>query len=439
MKKEFGGINLIMCIGIILILALILFSLIIFKTINGNNQNTVSNTTVNNTVVEPTQEENTITPEQIQIDQKNTNFEYSFLKIENNKKNMLYSPLSISYALKMLQEGASGNTYTQITSLIGNIELPIYKNVDKNLSLANGIFIRDSFFNGIKDEYKKTLTSKYNAEILKDAFNSAANINKWIENKTLGLIKKALDDSALDINTEAVLVNALAIDMEWKEKFDTNDTLGKIFYLADGREMKATTMKKETSSDNVSFFKGNDITVLSMDLKEYDGQQLEFMAIMPDGNLDEYIKDFNKEKINDIDNNLKKASSTENGVNITIPKFKFEYDLGLKNDLQSLGIKDAFVEGIADFSNMSNSELYVSDAIHKANIDFSEEGIKAAAVTIFTVETKGMFEKEERVEINIDKPFLFLIRDKKSKTNWFVGSLYEPNSWEKDQKEYRSR
>ena len=55
---------------------------------------------------------------------------------------MIYSPLSIKYALKMLQEGASGNTYTQIEEIVGSSNLPTYRNIENTLSLANGIFIR---------------------------------------------------------------------------------------------------------------------------------------------------------------------------------------------------------------------------------------------------------------------------------------------------------
>ena len=437
MKKDNGKATLLMCIIVILILTLSLFALVLYKQINKNGEVMENSVDDNNVIIEPTQEENNITQNQVVLE-NNEDFEYSFLKMENNKKNMLYSPLSITYALKMLQEGSSGNTYIQINNLIGNKELPTYKNVDKNLSLANGIFIRDSFYNSVKEEYRNTLMNKYSAEVIKDAFSSSANINKWIENKTIGIIKKALDDSALNINTKAVLVNALAIDMKWKEEFETKDTCGKTFYLADGSEMKATTMNKETSSDNFSFYKENNVIALTMDLEEYEGQQLEFMAIMPDSNLSDYVKEFNEKTVKEIDDNLKKASSTKKGLDISIPKFKFDYNLALKKDLQNLGIKDAFDNNVADFSNMSNEKLFVSDAIHKANIEFSEKGIKAAAVTIFTTETNALYVEEKPIEIKIDKPFLFLIRDKKTKTNWFIGTVYEPNSWSNDKIKYIS-
>ena len=95
----------------------------------------------------------------------NSEFSLKFLKLENNKQNMIYSPLSIKYGLIMLNEGANGNTKIQIESLIGNESLTKYNNIDNVLSLANGVYIRDTFSQNINEDYKKTLTEKYNAEI----------------------------------------------------------------------------------------------------------------------------------------------------------------------------------------------------------------------------------------------------------------------------------
>ena len=83
--------------------------------------------------------------------------------------------------------------------------------------------------------------------------------------------------------------------------------------------------------------------------------------------------------------------------------------------------------------------MYVGEALHKADVDFSEEGIKAAAVTAFIV-MPGAFKEEkveEPIEVNINKPFVFLIRDKDTKDVWFVGNVYEPNSWENDKVQYQ--
>ena len=153
----------------------------------------------------------------------------------------------------------------------------------------------------------------------------------------------------------------------------------------------------------------------------------------------EYIEKVTIEDIDKIANQLINASKTKAGVKITIPKFAYDYDLELKKDLQQLGMTDVFDAILADLSQMSDMEqkLFIGDAMHKADIQFTEKGIKAAAVTtIVTVMDSLKIEQGKPEEVIIDKPFLYVIRDKNTKEVWFVGTVYEPNSWEKDKMEY---
>ena len=110
----------------------------------------------------------------------------------------------------------------------------------------------------------------------------------------------------------------------------------------------------------------------------------------------------------------------------------------MNDDLKELGITDAF-ENSADFSNMSDTALYVTDALHKANIDFTEEGVKAAAVTVIMMMDSMAIKEERPIEITINKPFMYVIRDKNNGEIWFTGTVYEPNSWKDDKADYRYR
>ncbi|ORX78890.1 cellulosomal serpin precursor [Anaeromyces robustus] len=376
----------------------------------------------------------------------NSEFDFSFLKLENNKENMLYSPLSIKYALKMLLEGADGNTYTEISKLVGNSELTKYTNIDKVLSLANGLFIRDKFYPYVKPEYIKTLEEKYNSEVVIDAFKNAKNANQWIENKTLGIIKNMLNDEIVqDPETAMLLINALAIEMGWKSSFNCDNTSGRVFTLEDNSYMIATMMNTRITSSNLSYYRDKNLTAVTMDLMEYNGIQFEFMAIMPTKDkLSTFIENVTKEQIHEIDEKLILASEEKYGVDIKIPKFKFSYDLKLKEDLKSLGIKDAFERNKANLSKIADSpELlqkpFVSDALHKADIEFTEKGIKAAAVTVIVIKaTKGLPSNPiTPVYVTIDRPFMFIIRDKNTKDVWFTGTVYKPNSWDDDSEIYQ--
>ena len=121
----------------------------------------------------------------------------------------------------------------------------------------------------------------------------------------------------------------------------------------------------------------------------------------------------------------------------------FDYSLKLKDDLLSLGMTKVFDRNSAELFNIidksGDAYLYVADAIHKANIDLSEEGIKAAAVTVFEEGGggEGDMPEFEYINVNIDKPFIFVIRDTKTNDIWFTGAVYEPTLWKEISSQYK--
>lgn len=420
---------------VLIIIAIIIIIGIVALILNKKAESKTSEVEEETTTQTEEVEQNTTSSN---ADSNDTEFALKFLKMENKEENMVYSPLSIKYALKMLSDGASGNTKTQIENAIGNANLIKYNNIDNVLSLANAIYIRDSYSKYIKEEYTNTLINKYNVEIKYDSFKNAKNINKWIENKTFGQIKNMLQDEMVtNPDSSMVLINALAIDMAWKDAFEGKDTKEEVFYLNDGSNKNVAMMHKQTQSDSASYYKNDSITALAMELEQYNDEQMEFIAIMPNDNLSDYIENFTTNDFEDITNNLILASESKNGLNITIPKFSFDYNLDLESDLKNLGIIDAFEPNSADFSNMANIPIHVGAALHKSNIDFSEKGIKAAATTVIIMTANSIMANEDiPVEIKIDKPFIYFIRDKKTNEIWFVGTVYEPNSWENNKIEY---
>ena len=457
MEKEPIKIKFKTIITLIIVIAVIVVSLIlvfVIKTKKSIESEESQDLILSESSEEGSSNENEVNKNQVKeektgnvdINDAIDNFSYAFLKFENNKKNMVYSPLSINYALKMLDDGAQEDTKNQIDKILGNRDVTKYSDIENILSFANALYVRDTYSDVVKSDYMDILNDKYNAEVKFDKFEDATNVNKWIGDKTFGQIKNMLsDESVSNIDSEMILINALAIDMEWAEKIDAEGVYSDDFYLDDGSKMKASTLHNETKSDNFSYYKNKDITVLTMDLKKYDDNQLEFMAIMPKENLSDYVENFDENALKNIDKNLSKASKNKGGIYFKIPKFSFDYELGLKNDLINLGMKDAFNGKIANFNNMfdlskTGENLYVGDALHKANISFSENGIKAAAATVIQMMNDGSLEddgkKIEPIEVKIDKPFMFIIRDKNTDENWFTGTVYNPTSWADDSSNY---
>lgn len=467
-----------------------------------------------------------------------SNFDIAFLKVENNKQNKIYSPLSIKYTLKMFEEGANGTTKQQISNVLEDYVVTKYTS-NKNMSLANALFVRDTFKDSIKQSYVNNLQSKYNAEVIYDSFASAKNVNSWVKNKTLDILPKILDD--IDEDQDFLLINALGIDMEWKNKFldkennykngfqedvyyshenyygecNTNTVQSKKFdndkqevsgmeifasmdnydivkilgednirktveekyrawikehgtnawgetltgsaaiekevesYLDEYmKEIKSNyTEKGEVKSIDFSLYTDDNVKAFAKDLKEYNSTTLQYIGIMPTNeNLDTYVKNVDSTKINNIISNLKelKRENFKDGVitriNGFIPKFNFDYTLKLKDDLAEIGITDIFDSEKADISGLTNANgEYISDAIHKANIEFTQDGIKAAAATM--AGGKGAGEPEfdyiydvpiEEIDLTFDKPYMFIIRDKDTGDVWFVGTVYEPLAWADD-------
>ena len=361
-----------------------------------------------------------------------------FLRLERENENIIYSPLSIRHGLSLLEAGAASSTKSEIKNVLGSAELTKYQDVNDTLSLANGVFVRDTFSGKVKSEYFDTVTSTQQAEVAYDSFADTTKIDEWVKNKSLNLIDKV--GIKVDKETQMVLVNTLAIKMDWQVQFKKSDTVGKSFYKSDNSEITATTMSLETTNQEVGYLIDDEATILKMPLQPAGDTTLEFVAVMPSGSLANYISNVKEADLNAKIASAIPASTSKKGIEIYIPKFKFDYSLDFIEDLKKLGIKKAFDPDEADFSNMvsASEKLYVSDAIHKANIDFSEDGIKAAAVTAFAMTAGTAIQEEEPTVVRIDHPFLFIIRDKNNGTIWFAGAVYQPNLWENDAASYRS-
>ena len=455
-------------------------------------------------------------------------FDLYFLQLENKKENKIYSPLSIKYALSMLAEGSEGESKKQILDIIYDYKTNKYEN-NKNISLANALFIKEIYKDKINNNYKTTLIDKYNAEVIIDSFMSPVNINSWVNNKTLGLINNLFDDISEE---NLILINALAIDMEWEDKFihaypnvpvsvnykhekfswfgpdevtekefndieekisgmeiiasvnkydivnvlgenkirktvkeelikylnENNLTIRNVYnednktdeelfelYLDNYIEEINSNYKKIDASTDFSFYTDENIKVFAKSLKEYNGKQLEYIGIMPlNKNLDEYVKNITAQDINNLLGQLKKIelNNFKDGVvtKITgfIPKFKFDYELDLMNDLKTLGIKNVFEIGKANLKNITSDELYINKISHKSNIEFTQDGLKAAAITYAGGKGAGetfnyYFEVPvEEIDLTFNKPYMFIIRDKKTQEVWFTGTVYNPLLYKED-------
>lgn len=522
-KKEirFSLTTFILILLIIGIISGLTTAIVLIGFTNPTNKEQIAD--VNEVVKEPVKKP---VVEEVKEDEVKANidsFDFNFLKLENKKENKVYSPLSIKYSLKMLEDATAGESKNQISKFLNERGLTKYKS-NNNLAIANAFFVRDTFKDSIQTTFNSLLKANYDADIVTDSFESAKVVNDWVENKTFKLLTNLLPDEPIE--DDFMLVNTVAIDLDWINSFITVDgkesnfvhlnlnwvaganvipfkgfngdsevysamdviaTINKYDILEELGEdnIKATVKddyrqylkdmdeyQDETQVDNylTTFFEtyipeldtnygttfettdfeflvNDDVKVFAKDLKESDGTKLQYVGIMPiKDELSSYVEKVDDATVNNYLSQLKSIQRPEGfkeGVitNVIgrIPKFDFNYELDLKEDLKKIGITDVFEQGTADLSNLTDvQDSYISSAIHKAKIEFTQDGIKAAAATFYGGKGGGapydyFFDVPvEIIDITFDKPYMFLIRDVETGEIWFTGTVYEPKKWEDD-------
>ena len=377
--------------------------------------------------------------------EKEDNFSINLIKEINKQReeNYLISPYSIEIALNMLRDGARGNTKDEIDSVIYNrkINSIIVKN---RIGVANAAFIRNKYKNYVEKDYYDTLKNSYNAEILYDEFNTPEVINNWVNDKTSGMIKKVVDE--IDDDFVLGLANALAIDVEWENQFECNNTNSEKFTKSDGTGINVEMMHSDYKTSDYKYIELANAKGIIIPYRRYDSEtgeenytgdsRLEFIGLLPNDNINSFINSLTIDTLDNLDSNSREASS-DLTIRLSLPRFNYEYDLkDFSSILYNMGIRDAFDPVNADFTGIieRNNEvdnLYVGVAVHKTYIDLNEKGTKAAAVTYFGMkDSASMADKSEIIDISFNKPFVYMIRDVETKEILFFGTVYEPNLWE---------
>lgn len=375
------------------------------------------------------------------VEKKNSNdFVYSFLhEIDYDNKNFLVSPLSVGSALFMVKDGASGNTKKQIEDVLNNYTFSPVANLENIIGNANSIFIRNDFSSSVKQEFIKELSSNYNAEVVYDLFENPDNVNKWVSDKTFGMIPTLVDDLG---DTVMILMNALAIDVDWKQEFKCDRTSKEEFTLTDTTKKEVSMMHSDDNS--ISYIENDNAKGIIKPYALYDVKtskrvfertddtlELEYVAIMPNENIENYIEKFDEKELSTLLDSEKK-SSYDLSIILGLPKYTYDFTLNdFKDILVDLGMTDAFNPNLANFGSISDKGIYISKAIHKTHIELNEKGTKAAAVTAFMFDKNSeALEPEKVININFNKPFIYLIRDKKTKDIWFLGAVFEPDLYD---------
>lgn len=343
-------------------------------------------------------------------------------------ENMMISPLSANIALTMLLNGCSGDTYEQIHQMLGYAPGMSLEDVNEayeslvrqlttvddkvDLRIANAIFHRADFES--KQAFINAMMNTFDAQVEGLDFSTPAAIdviNNWASDATNGLIPEILDQ--IDPATVMFLMNALYFKGDWTNQFDPEKTIDRAFTLNNGTTIQAPMMN---GSVNALQHYGDGYNAIEL---AYGRKNFSMVVIVPHQDLDNFYSQFTPARWNTITGDLD-AQNEWKQVEVFLPKFKFEYDKSLNDELQALGMQDAFEAHLADLSGISDNDLVVSNVKQSTFIEVNEEGTEAAAVTIVDVVDTSI----NYFEAN--KPFIFAIRERTTNTLLFIGAVNNP-------------
>jgi serpin B len=366
----------------------------------------------------------------------NTRFGFKlFSEMQRHSEgNMLISPSSVSIALAMTYNGASGETQQAMAQTMELSDLSVAEINQANaallttletadttveLAIANSLWGRADY--AFRPEFLQRNQDFYEAEVDRLDFASADavdRINRWVDQQTQGKIPTILDQ--IDPNDVLFLINATYFKGSWTQAFDPDQTLDRPFYLADGTQKPHPMM---TQTGEYRYLETDQFQAVRL---PYGQERFSFYVFLPRQGyrLSEFQATLNAENWEVWLNQLR----VRNGA-IQLPRFQLEYSAGLKDALATLGMAPAFDPDRADFTGISPQPVFISSVRHKTFIEVNEAGTEAAAVTaVITRTTSAPVEIEPPFEMTIDRPFFYAIRDDRTGAILFMGTIVNPQS-----------
>ena len=341
-------------------------------------------------------------------------------------KDVVFSPLSLSLALSMTAEGAEGATWKQFADVIGwgtatKEEVgSYYKTMISGLVEADRAVLftsANSFWAAknlkLHESYTKLLKDYFDAEDYSVDFGAPGTvdqINKWCSDKTDGKIPKMLDSTSPE--TRLMLINALLFKAPWTFTWEVK---------------KNRTFHGTKGNSNKDFLHTDYRSMAYGDYNDY-----EYVGVSYGNGM--YVMDIILPKANrsiaDILPKLKpecfRSQPQSSEVELYLPKFSTAYfadDPLIPNALIAQGLTLPF-GGLADFSGISDEPLYISQILQKTQIDVTEKGTEFAAVTVVDMKyASAMPGTPRRVSVDLNRPFVYAIREVSSDTILLLGTL----------------
>ncbi len=382
-----------------------------------------------------------------------------YRKFATGAENLCLSPYSIQSALAMTFAGANGETRAEMARVLHfaprdenihssfaalqksleEMAATTAKNVGQSkkiggpsepitLAIANRLFAQKGY--GFRAAFLALVKNNYGApmeplDFAQNPTGATKTINDWVAEQTRKRIRDLIPMGALDAMTRMVLANALYLKAPWAEPFEKEQTRPQPFYVHGGEPVDVSMMHEH--SHHFGYAKQPGFTVVSL---PYSGGNLNFVVLLPDN-----VKGLADFEAKLTPSTLAKCAKLRPAdIDLSMPKFKFEPStMALKSQLEALGMKTAFDEppGSANFDRLAprkpNEYLYLSKVFHKTFIAVDEKGTEAAAATAAAMAlAASAIQRDEPIEVKVDRPFLYLIQHAPSGVCLFLGRVTDP-------------
>lgn len=355
-------------------------------------------------------------------------------ELDNKENNYAVSPLSMFSALAVASACANGNTKQELLDALktddallenefanlfeaANFERS-YGGNDKHLikkeELTNSLWLNKNV------EFKQSMLDllaekfySYSVQVDYLRKNKQANrqMSKFVEEKTNGLLNPNFN---FDIDTALTILNTLYLKSLWNDDSE-NITISEETYDFVNRDKSIT--KKNLFETNYqpgkiirtekysSFFAGT-----------YCGDRIKFVVPNDGVNLEDLI---NPETILEINNQEYEGyieeTNTQYFGKTYFPGFESECEMDAKKIVKSMGVNDFFVQGVCNFSPLTDNTVWCDQIIHATKLKVDKKGIEGAAYTAIAMKGEMAPEPPDYTEIFedfiVDKSFYYVVCD----------------------------
>mmetsp|Transcript_31782 Transcript_31782/g.79728 ORF Transcript_31782/g.79728 Transcript_31782/m.79728 type:complete len:461 (-) Transcript_31782:520-1902(-) len=368
------------------------------------------------------------------------------LSTKSSNENILFSPFSIYNALALVSAGARGETETEIMHVLGFDHLQytpadrvllhaVFRDFlleqmrDGRFDLYTGVAVEKSY--GLHDDFRRFASEYYAAEVLPVDFvhefsRERNRLNELVEKHTKGKIRDLIPPSAISSATVAVVLNALYFQSAWATPFAPAYTKSMDFHLFDDSVAVVSGMFMDTGK----FYFANTPHLQAVELP-FEGKRTSVLFLLPrkhgEQAFSELINEFSVDGATALQQVVSEMKRVP--VTVTLPSFTLEQQCNLNQMLTKLGMGRAFSKA-AEFPALvrSRDPLVISSVDHKAFLRVTEAGVEAAAATSVSIAARSMPIEKVQPHINLNRPFLFLLRDVDSGCVFFAGAMIRPLS-----------